>query len=301
MKKIFISGASGFIGTKLSRLFLTRGYHVIGVGRSATHTFSTDFDEFEWLSADTTREGKWQDHVAGADIVINLTGQTIFHYWTKKYKQSIYDSRILTTRHIVAAIEKGQTKKLLTTSAAGIYGDSKDEVLTEKNRPGNDFLATVCLDWENEALKAGKKGVSVSVMRFGVVLGDGGALSLMLPAFKCFVGGPLGSGQQWFPWIHAEDLERAVKFLVETQNCEGIFNFTAPTPVQQKEFASILGRVLNRPAIMPAPSFIVRTVMGELGRSLLYSQKVIPKNLMDSGYSFSFPDVESALKDILRK
>ena len=301
MKKIVISGASGFIGTRLSRLFLTGGYHVTGLGTSATHPFSTDFDEFEWVSADTTREGKWQDHVAGADMVINLTGQTIFHYWTKKYKKSIYDSRILTTRHIVAAIEKGQTKKLLTTSAAGIYGDRKDEVLTEKNRPGNDFLAKVCLDWENEALKAGKKGVSVSVMRFGVVLGDGGALSLMVPAFKRFVGGPLGSGRHWFPWIHAADLERAVEFLVETQNCEGFFNFTGPTPVQQKEFASALGRVLNRPAIMPAPSFIVRTVMGELGRSLLYSQKAIPKNLMDSGYSFSFPDVESALKDILRK
>jgi len=313
MKKILISGASGFIGKKLIRFFLSKGYHVTGIARSLNHPFlakSQEFDQefnqklnqkLKWVSADTTVEGKWQDHVAASDFIINLTGQNIFHYWTKKYKKAIYDSRILTTRNIVSAIEKGRTQKILTASAAGIYGDCKEDVLTEKRKAGTDFLATVCKDWETEGLNARKKGVGVAVMRFGVVLGDGGALSLMTPAFKLFAGGPLGNGRHWFPWIHVKDLEKAIEFIIESEKLEGIFNFTGPAHVRQKQFAKALGHVLNRPAFMPAPSFMVRAIMGELGHALLNSQKAVPKNLMDSGYSFLFPDVDSALNDILGK
>jgi len=305
MKKILITGASGFIGKRLVKLFLSKRYHVTGISRSLNHPFSTQIQKFsqkfKWISADTTIEGKWQDHVAGSDIIINLTGQNIFHYWTKKYKQAIYDSRILTTRHIVNAIENGTTQKLLTASAMGIYGDCKEDVLTEGRTSGNDFLANVCSDWEKEGLKARNKGVTVAVMRFGVVLGDGGALSLMIPAFKLFAGGPLGSGRQWFPWIHIKDLEKAVQFIVETEGLEGIFNFTGPTAVRQRQFAKALGRVLHRPAFVPIPSFIIKTIMGELGGSLLQSQRAIPKKLMESGFSFFFSDADSALKDILGK
>ncbi|MCK5350581.1 MAG: TIGR01777 family oxidoreductase, partial [Desulfobacula sp.] len=255
MEKMLITGASGFIGKKLARLFLSKGYLVTGLGTSMTHPFSAQFQEFDWISADTTVEGKWQERVAGSDIIINLAGRNIFRYWTKKYKQAIYDSRILTTRHIVNAMEKGKPQKLLTTSAVGIYGDCKDDLLTEKRLPGKNFLANVCADWEKEGLKAKEKGVSVAVMRFGVVLGDGGALSLMTPAFKYFAGGPLGGGQHWFPWIHVRDLEKAIEFIVENKESDGVFNFTGPTPVRQKQFARALGRVLRRPAFMPAPSF----------------------------------------------
>ncbi|MBU8911982.1 MAG: TIGR01777 family oxidoreductase, partial [Desulfobacterales bacterium] len=299
MKKILITGASGFIGKRLAHLFLLKGYHVTGIGTSLNHPLSKQFQEFKykfkWISADTTIEGKWQDHVAESDIIINLTGRNIFKYWTKKYKKAIYDSRILTTRHIVNAIENGKTQKLLTASAVGIYGDCKEDLLTEKRTPGNDFLAKVCKDWEKEGLMARKKGVRVAVMRFGVVLGEGGALSLMIPAFKLFSGGPLGDGRQWFPWIHIKDLEKAVEFIVENEKLEGLFNFTGPVPVRQKQFAKALGHALNKPAFMPAPSFIIKTIMGELGGSLLKSQKAIPENLMESGYSFSFSDVGSAL------
>ena len=302
MKHILVTGASGFIGKRLARLFLEKGYKVTGIGTSVKHPFSMEFENFDWVSADTTIEGDWQNCVAVSDIIINLTGRNIFHYWTKKYKQAIYDSRILTTRNIINALaDNGGTQKLLTASAVGIYGDCKEELLTENKLSGHDFLAKVCLEWEKEGLKAKKKGVKVAVMRFGVVLGNGGALSLMAPVFKLFAGGPLGNGQHWFPWIHVEDLERAVEFIIANNDVDGIFNFTGPEPIQQKQFARSLGQALHRPSFIPAPSFMVKAIMGELGSSLLQSQKAIPKNLTDSGYHFKFSDVKSALQDIFRR
>lgn len=305
MKKILITGASGFIGKRLTQLFLSKGHPVTGIGTSIYYPLSRQFQDadqpFTWVSADTTVEGKWQDHVSESDIIINLTGRNIFQYWTKKNKKAIYDSRILTTRHIVNALGNGKTQKFLTASAVGIYGDCKEDLVTEERTPGKDFLAMVCADWEKEGLKARNKGVNVSVMRFGVVLGDGGALSLMIPAFKLFAGGPLGGGRQWFPWIHIKDLETAVQFIVDIEELEGIFNFTGPAMVRQKQFAKALGRALNRPAFMPAPSFIIKAIMGELGGSLLQGQRAIPKKLIDSGYSFLFSDVDTSLKEIFGK
>lgn len=301
MKKILITGASGFIGKRLARHFLSKGYQVTGTGTSVSHPFTPAFQRFEWVSADTCVQGKWQEHVAESDVIINLAGRNIFRYWTKKYKQAIYDSRILTTRNIVDAMDKGRTQKLLTTSAVGIYGDCQDEMITEDQSPGKGFLSEVCIDWEKQGLKAREKQIPVAVMRLGVVLGEEGALSLMMPAFKLYAGGPVGNGRQWFPWIHIGDLEGAVDFIVENQRLEGIFNFTGPTPVRQKQFAKALGHALHRPAFMPAPSFVVKAIMGELGTALLQSQRTVPEKLMHSGYSFLFPNVEAALGDILGK
>ncbi len=302
MKHILITGASGFIGKRLTRSFLQKGYYVTGIGTSHNHPFSLEFNNFNWISADTTIPGDWQNSVSKSDIIVNLTGRNIFRYWTKRYKKSIYDSRILTTRNIVNAIaDNPKTEKLLTASAIGLYGDCKEELLTEKRVAGNDFLAKVCQEWEKEGLKAENKGVKVSVMRFGVVLGNGGALSMMAPVFKLFAGGPLGNGQHWFPWIHVEDLERAVEFIIENNEIDGPFNFTGPEPVRQKQFARALGQALHRPSFMPAPYFIIKAVMGELGCSLVHSQKAIPKKLTDSGFYFKFADVKSALENILRK
>ena len=301
MKKILITGASGFIGSKLAHFFLIKGHSVTGIGTSKAHLLSKVFPDFEWISADTTLEGDWQNHLKTADIVINLAGRNIFRYWTKKYKQAICDSRILTTRNLVDAIEPGSRQILLTTSAAGIYGDRRDDELTEASSPGNSFLARVCVDWEKEGLKARQKGTRVAVMRFGVVLGDKGALSLMAPAFRMFAGGPLGNGNHWFPWIHIDDLIQAAGFILENEKMEGVFNFTGKDPARQKQFAKALGRVLKRPAFIPAPAFIVKAVMGELGSALLESQKAIPKHLLDSGYVFKFADVGAALQDVFNK
>ena len=299
MEKILITGASGFVGKRLAEFFLLKGYHVTGIGTSKKHQFSGKFPEFEWISADTSIEGAWQNHVPGSHIIINLAGRNIFRYWTRKYKKAIYDSRILTTKNLVNAIEKGKTQKLLTTSAVGIYGDCKEELLSEDRIPGKGFLSDVCVDWEKQGLRAVEKDVSVAVMRFGVVLGDSGALPLMTRAFKLFVGGPLGNGQHWFPWIHIKDLEKAVEFLIDNKELEGIFNFTGPGLIRQKQFAKVLGSILHRPAFMPAPAFIIKTIMGELGHSLLQSQKAAPKRLVDAGYEFLFKNIDEVLKDIL--
>ncbi len=301
MKKIFITGASGFVGTYLTRALLAKGHFVTGTGTSILHPELTEEDRFVWISADTSREGGWQDKVAGADIIINLAGYNIFRFWTKKARQAIYNSRVLTTRHIVDAVEKGRNQKLLTASAVGIYGHCGDEPITEEKASGHGFLSRVCADWEREGLKAKTKDVRVCIMRFGVVLGRQGALAKMIPAFKMFVGGPLGSGRQWFPWIHVKDIENAVQFLIEQEALEGIFNFTAPEPVHQREMAKALGRLLKRPAFFRAPGFVVKTILGELGAAFLESQRALPGHLENAGYEFLFPRLDAALKDILEK
>ncbi|MFO7912163.1 MAG: TIGR01777 family oxidoreductase [Desulfotignum sp.] len=298
MERLLITGASGFVGTHLSRHFLQKNVHVTGLGTSEYHPFSQEFDNFEWVQADTTQPGEWQDYPARADTIINLAGQNIFKRWNKAYKKAIYDSRILTTRNLVAAMAKGTPAKLLNASAVGIYGDGKEQLLTEDAETGSDFLARVCLDWEAEARKAEQTGASVNIMRFGVVLGEGGALSIMSPAFKWFAGGPLGSGRQWFSWIHMQDLIRAVDFLAQKPDDSCTCNLVGPEPVRQRDFAKALGNALHRPALVPAPAFMVKLVMGELGAALLQSQKATPKALLDLGFTFEYDNVAAALAAI---
>ncbi len=313
---IIVTGASGFVGTHLCRVLLDKGHRVTGVGTSKRGRFE-ESDRFEWISADTTIEGVWQDKIRTSDVVINLTGKNIFGYWTKKYKSQIYRSRILTTENIISAIPdditvthradgNGLTVKsikkplLLNASAIGFYGDRGNDSLIESEPCGDDFLATVCYDWENIALKATKKGVRVVLMRFGVVLGkNGGALSKMLPAFKLFLGGPLGNGLQWFPWIHINDLLNAVLFFMDNDEISGPVNIVAPGTLRHREFASALGYTLNRPVFMPAPAFMLKTIMGEMGGSFLSSQKAIPYVLSNKGFSFEYGDIYKALQDIL--
>ena len=170
-----------------------------------------EHDSVRFIQADTTESGPWQEALHGVEVVINLTGKNIFHLWSKKYKKKIYDSRILTTRNIVNALPEGNSVTLISTSAAGYYGSCGDEVLDENKGAGSDFLARVCIDWEKEAFLARKKGIRVACARVGVVFGkNGGALSKMIPAYRMFVGGPLGDGQHWFPWIQIDDLVNAV-------------------------------------------------------------------------------------------
>ncbi len=301
MEKILITGASGFVGKTLAHDFLENGWQVTGLGTSPFHPFSETYKHFTWVQADTTQEGEWQNQVGDADVIVNLAGRNIFKRWTVQYKKAIYDSRILTTKNLVSAMNPQKNRKFLSTSAAGVYGDAKEDMVTEQSPPGNDFLAHVCKNWENEAEKASDKGISLSVMRFGVILGDsGGALSLMAPAFKWCLGGPLGSGQQWFPWIHIKDLARAVDFLINNMEISGVFNFTSPGLVRQKTFAKALGSALNRPAAIPAPVAAVKLFMGEMGGLLLNSQRAFPEQLVNSGFKFQFQTLEAALADLYK-
>jgi len=223
--------------------------------------------------------------------------KNIFHLWSKKYKQQIYDSRIITTRNIVNGLPEGKSLTLINTSAAGYYGSCGDEVLDENKVAGSDFLARVCVDWEKEAFLASKKGIRVACARFGVVLGkNGGALSKMIPAYRMFVGGPLGDGKHWFPWIHIDDLVDAIDFVIHNNDIEGPINFTSPNPVQNNGFSKALASVLKRPSFFRTPAFMLRLAAGELGDLLLNSQRAVPTKLLSSGFSFRYPDLTEALK-----
>jgi uncharacterized protein (TIGR01777 family) len=296
--KIYITGGSGFVGTNIALYLLGKGHSVIAIGTSSAHKV-IQHDKFHYISADTTIKGDWQDALKSVDAVINLAGKSIFKRWSDTYKDQIYTSRILTTRNLVEAITDQKDIIFCSTSAVGYYGDRADEVLKEDALPGNDFAAKLCRDWEKEAFQAQAKGVRVAAMRFGVVLGkDGGALAKMVPAFKSFAGGPLGSGLQWFPWIHMDDLIAAIIFILETSDLKGPINFCSPNPVRHRDFANALGQVLNRPSVLRAPSFMIRMIMGEMGKALMSSQRAIPDKLLKQGFKFQYPDIHNALYNL---
>jgi uncharacterized protein len=295
--KTIITGGTGFVGFHLSTSLLQQGHHVAAIARSPVQK-RIHHQNFTYISADTTKPGPWQDHVQNSDIAFNLAGKSIFTLWTPKAKQQIYASRIDTTRNLVEALSANTT--LISTSAVGYYGERKDEIVTENTPAGSDFLAKVGIDWEKEAMAAEKKGVRVAVTRFGIILGkNGGAIEKMIPAFKSFLGGSLGDGKQWFPWIHLDDIVHASIFIMEHPETEGVFNFTAPEPVRNIDFAKSLGKVLNRPAVMPAPAFLIRLFAGEFGETLLSSCRAIPEKLLKGGYEFRYPILTDALKDIV--
>jgi len=297
--KIIITGGLGFIGTKLSIRLLESGHQVTIVDHSPKPRPYTP-QEARYVSADTMVPGAWQEEVENYDAVINLAGASIFRRWNNDTKQLIYDSRILTTRNVVEAMPKEKGALLCSTSAVGYYGFRGDEQLTEEDSPGNDFLARVCVDWEREARKAAEKGVRVAITRFGIVLGrTGGVLGKMIPAFKKFVGGPLGSGKQWFSWIHIEDLLKAFLFVFENQDIHGPVNFCSPNPVRNRDLARALGKALSRPSFLTTPAIILRVVLGEFGSVLLEGQRVIPAKLVKYGFVFQYPEIMGALQEVV--
>ncbi|CAB1059978.1 hypothetical protein D1BOALGB6SA_4743 [Olavius sp. associated proteobacterium Delta 1] len=297
--KIVITGGSGFVGTHLSEYLLSRGHRVTGVGRSADH-HRIHHKGYKYVSADTTRPGDWQQEFEDADAIVNLAGTTIFRRWTAGYKKQIYESRILTTRNVVASLPRGKNIILCSASGAGYYGSRGDDLLKEDENPGDDFLAGVSVDWEKEALQAADKALRVVVMRFGVVFEkDGGALAKMIPAFKFFVGGSMGSGNQWFPWIHLVDLMAAVQFILENDRINGPVNFCAPDPIRYRDLAKTLGKALKRPAVMPAPAFLIRLAMGEFGDVFLASQRTVPDQLLSHGFSFRYPHLKDAIQAVV--
>jgi uncharacterized protein (TIGR01777 family) len=299
--KVFITGGTGFVGTGLVALLLERGDQVISVGTASTQDKFVH-KNFRYISADTTRQGTWQDELARVDAVVNLTGRTIFKRWNERYKKIIRDSRILTTRNIVDALPENSNSALCSASAVGYYGSRGDDILTEDAPAGEGFLAEIGRQWEKEALHAAEKGIRVALMRFGIVLGrGGGAMAQMLPAFRMFVGGPLGDGKQWFPWIHIHDLTAAIVAIIEKHEMSGPFNFCAPNPVRNSTLAKTLGSVLGRPAFMPAPKIMLRLALGEFGSVLLESQRTVPQNLLNSGFEFKYPDLKTAIEEIVAR
>jgi uncharacterized protein (TIGR01777 family) len=297
--KIKITGGTGFVGSHLAEHFLRGGHQVTAFGRSSNHP-RIRHECFRHISADTTIPGAWQKEFEDADAVVNLAGVTIFKRWTDSYKKLIYDSRVLTTRNVAASLPQERRVVFCSASGVGYYGSREDEVLNEDHGPGNDFLANLSVDWEKEATGAAKKDIRVILMRFGVILGKGGgAMAKMIPAFKLFVGGSMGSGKQWFPWMHLDDLTAAVQFIINNDRIEGAVNFSAPNTIRYRDLARSLADALNRPAIMPAPAILIRLALGEFGNVFLASQRVVPSKLLDHGFSFRYPDISGAVKAVV--
>ena len=300
--KVFLTGGTGFVGKTLSTQMLSQGHDVTVLTRSAKGARSVP-DGVTLVEGDPTRPGEWQERVADRDVIINLAGASIFKRWTQKTKKEILESRVLTTRNLVAALSGAGSRGavLISTSAIGYYGFHGDEELQEESPPGDDFLAHVAREWESAALEAERFGVRVCCCRFGIVLGrNGGALAQMLPMFRKGLGSPLGSGNQWVSWIHEQDLVRIYLFLMDQPEASGPVNCTAPHPVTNREMTRLIGEVLGKPTFMPSvPGFMVKMLMGEFGSVLLAGQRVLPRKLTEWGFQFQFPTMKQALTDLL--
>ena len=298
--KILVTGASGFIGTHLTGVLLNRNHQVVGLARSLRNK-GISHPKYRFIAADTAQPGPWQEALADVDAVVNLAGRSISGRWNEAVKTEIRESRILTTRRVVQGLPPGKPVVLISASGVGFYGNRGDDVLTEEAPAGGDFLAGLSKDWEKEALAAAAKGARVVLTRLGVVLGKGGgAMARMIPAFKSFVGGPIGNGRQWFPWIHLEDLSAAMLFLLEHPEISGPVNLCAPEPVTNRDLAVALGRALNRPAVMPAPAFMVRMALGEFADVLLGSQRAVPQKLLQHHFGFRYPEIRSAVNAVAK-
>jgi uncharacterized protein (TIGR01777 family) len=298
--KVFLTGGTGFVGTFLSRKLAQEGHDLTILTRKKEPP-APPSNRSRFVTGDPKQEGPWMAEVAQHDWIINLAGSSIAATWTDENKRMLYDSRVLTTRNLVAALAQGDRHQLFcSTSAPGYYGPRGEEELTEESPPGQDFLANLARDWEAEAAKAQDLGIRTVITRFGIVLGKGGGmLEQLLPLFKSFVGGPVGSGGQWLSWIHQEDLGRAFLFLPEHQDLAGPVNFTSPNPVRNRDFAKALGRALGRPAFMPAPAFMMRLMLGEFAEVVLTGQKILPQRLLAAGFEFLYPTIDRALKHLL--
>ena len=298
--RVIVTGGTGFIGPKLCERLVSRGHDVIALTRDASR--SRDHVHPKVRVASWAEGAAWEGFVDGAGALVNLAGETIAQRWTAAAKDRIVKSRLNAAARLKAAAEKAAQKPgvLVNASAVGYYGPRGDEILDEGAPAGGDFLAKVCVDWEAGARALEPLGVRVAVLRTGVVLGaGGGALAKMLPPFKAFAGGPLGSGTQWMSWIHEHDLVELYVFAVENAAVSGPLNATAPSPVTMREFATALGRALHRPSFAKVPAAALTLALGEMATVVLDGQRVLPKKALDLGFVFRFTDVLSALKDVV--
>ncbi len=298
--KILITGGTGFVGTHLTSRLIQDGHEVTILTRSPKES-ERRIPGIAYAQGNPVQKGPWQEAIKNHDVIINLAGASIFSKWTEKHKKAIRESRVQTTQNIVEGIPSHPEKSvtLFSTSAVGYYGFHGDEELFEESPPGNDFLAQIAVGWEREALRAKEKGARVVLTRFGIVLGEkGGALSQMIPLFKKYIGGPIGSGKQWFSWIHIKDLAEAFVFVMKHPEISGPVNFCSPNPVRNKDLAKALGKALHKPSFMPAPGFMIKLVLGEFGSVILEGQRVIPKKLLENGFVFQYADIDQALQSI---
>lgn len=284
-RKVAMTGATGFVGTRLQKKLTFNGWQIIPLGRA-------DFQCEDKVLA---------KKLTGADAVINLAGAPVLGRWTEKFKKNLYDSRITLTRKLIRVISLMEKKPeaFLSASAIGIYSSEGDQT-EENHNVASTFLGKLASDWEKAALEAENVGMRTVILRLGVVLGNGGgALQKMMPAFKLGVGGTIGSGGQALSWIHIDDLIEACKVILNDQSCKGLYNLVAPRPATNRELTKELGGILSRPTILPLPEFILKILFGEGAQILTDGQKVYPKRLLETGFSYQYPNLTSALKACL--
>ncbi len=297
--RIFVTGGTGFVGRRLVEHLRSRGHRVVLLVRPGRAGEPPECDGV--VEGDPLRWGPWWKEVRRCDAAVNLAGEPIHGRWTPDKKARIRDSRVLTTRNLVDAVPPDRPFALFSASAVGIYGDAGERELDEEAPAGEGFLARVAVDWEAEALRARDKGSRVVIGRFAVVLGPGGALLRMEELAAKGLAGPLGSGRQWVSWIHREDAVRAVRFLLERDDLEGVFNLAAPEPVRQADFVRIAAEVAGRRKGPPVPAFAVRLALGEAASVVLSSQRMVPKRLLEAGFGFRFPELRPALEDAISR
>jgi len=299
--RVLISGVTGFIGARLAETLSAAGHEVWGLSRdpaAARKKVPQLTEAFAW---NPVAQQPPAEALVDVGAVVHLAGELVAGRWTKKKKERIQDSRVVGTRNLVKAMESpNRPPVLVSSSAIGFYGDRGDSKLSEDSKPGHDFLADVCRGWEKEAERAEELGIRVVIVRTGVVLAPGGgALKAMLPPFKMGAGGPMGSGRQWWSWIHRDDLVGLFQRAVEDDTMRGVYNGTAPNPMRQKEFGNVLGKVLHRPSFVPTPAFALRLLLGGFSSELLTSKRVIPERLEKHGFEFRYAELESALRQAL--
>ncbi|OPA94165.1 TIGR01777 family protein [Pseudomonas fluorescens] len=293
---ILLTGGTGLIGRKLCLHWLAQG-HRLTVWSREPDTVA------HWCGADVLGVGRLQDVIGHVDAVVNLAGAPIADRpWTKKRKALLWSSRISLTETLLAWIESQEQKPsvLISGSAVGWYGDGGERELTEASGPvQDDFPSQLCIAWEETALRAEALGVRVVLVRTGLVLAaKGGFLSRMLLPFKLGLGGPIGNGRQWMPWVHIKDQIALIDFLLHKSDASGPYNACAPHPVRNSEFAKTLGKVLHRPSFMPLPAFALKVGLGELSGLLLGGQKAVPERLLAAGFTFQFTELHAALEDL---
>lgn len=295
---ILITGGTGFIGTELRSMLLRKGHSIIVITRSPK--------KYEDEKAKNQRFISWEDDLVAAmeesDAVINLVGENLAQLWTEEVKKRLVASRVETTQKLVEAVKKAQVPPEVMISSSGIsyYGDRGDDILVEDDPAGNGFLPSLCMKWEEAAKPVESAGVRLVIFRNAVVLEKGGgALQYMLPIFKLGLGGSIGNGRQYFPWIHMLDACRAMEYALTNEQVSGIHNLTSPNPVTMNELADKLAEVLHRPAFFRVPEFALKLAVGEAAAPILDSIRAQPKKLQQSGFQFRFPYLKEALADIV--